>query len=210
MTVGERNDRTRAQDTTNHAGTVLRLNDDGTVPPDNPFVEREGFRPEIYSYGHRNPQGLAFHPTTGELWETEHAPQGGDELNVIHAGKNYGWPVATFGREYSGQMITSQPVPDGIEPPFTIWVPSIALSGLTFYTGDKFPQWQGSLFAGGLAGMQITRMQVEEGRLTGRQTLLAELRRRVRDVRQSPDGFLYVLTDHNPGQILRIEPPIVP
>jgi glucose/arabinose dehydrogenase len=210
MTVGERNDRTRAQDTTNHAGTVLRLNDDGTVPPDNPFVGREGFRPEIYSYGHRNPQGLAFHPTTGELWETEHAPQGGDELNVIHAGRNYGWPVATFGREYSGQMITSQPVLEGMEPPFTIWVPSIAVSGLAFYTGDKFPQWQGSLFAGGLAGMQITRMQVEEGRLTGRQTLLAELKRRVRDVRQSPDGFLYVLTDHNPGQVLRIEPPAVP
>ena len=137
MSVGERNDRTRAQQTTQHAGKILRLRDDGTVPPDNPFVGRSGFRPEIYSYGHRNPQGLTIHPGTGELWETEHGPRGGDELNRILPGRNYGWPVATFGREYSGDLIANQPFREGMEPPVTIWVPSIALSGMLFYHCDR-------------------------------------------------------------------------
>ena len=208
MTVGERNDRTRAQETTHHAGKVLRLRDDGTVPPDNPFVGRAGFRPEIYSYGHRNMQGLAIHPETGELWETEHGPQGGDELNLIQAGKNYGWPVVTFGREYNGGTITNQPWREGMEQPVTVWVPSIALSGMVFYTGDRLPGWKGSLFVGGMAGTQLHRVVFTEGGPQGRESLLTDLRLRVRDVRQGPDGLLYLAIDANPGgAILRIEPP---
>ena len=210
MSVGERNERTRAQDTTQHAGKVLRLRDDGTVPPDNPFVGRQGFRPEIYSYGHRNPQSLAVHPDTGELWATEHGPQGGDELNLIKPGLNYGWPVATHGREYTGEFI-NQPYREGIEPPVTVWVPSIATSGMAFYTGDKFPGWKNNLFVGGLAGQQLHRVVFAPGGPYGREALLAEMRLRIRDVRQGPDGYLYVAVDANPnGAILRIEPAPAP
>jgi glucose/arabinose dehydrogenase len=207
MTVGERNDRNRAQDTTNHAGKVLRLRDDGSVPPDNPFVGRAGFRPEIYSYGHRSLQGLTLHPETGQLWETEHGPQGGDELNLIQPGKNYGWPIATFGREYTGEVITNQPFKDGLEPPVTHWVPSIGLSGMLFYTGDRIPAWKGSLFVGGLSGLQLQRVGFSPGGPIGRESLLVELQQRIRDIRQGQDGFIYVLTDANPtGAILRLEP----
>lgn len=207
MTVGERNDRTRAQDTMHHAGKILRFRDDGTVPPDNPFVGRTGFRPEIYSYGHRNPQGLAVHPDTGQLWATEHGPQGGDELNLIQPGKNYGWPVVTFGREYSGDLITNETWRAGLEPPVTVWVPSIALSGMVFYTGDRLPGWKGDLFVGGLAGVQLHRVVFADGGPRGRESLFTALRLRIRDVRQGPDGLLYVATDANPGgAILRIEP----
>ncbi len=206
MTVGERNDRNRAQDTSHHAGKVLRLRDDGTVPPDNPFVGRAGFRPEIYSYGHRNLQGLAFHPETGELWETEHGPQGGDELNIIQPGKNYGWPIVTFGREYTGEVITNQPWREGMEQPVTIWVPSIGLSGMAFYTGERFPAWKNNIFVGGLAGQVLQRLAFTPRGPIGREMLLAELKQRIRDVRQGPDGLLYVATDANPGAILRIEP----
>ena len=207
MTVGERNDRTRAQDTTHHAGKILRLRDDGTVPPDNPFVGRAGFRPEIYTYGHRNMQGLAVHPETGQLWATEHGPQGGDELNLIQAGKNYGWPVVTFGREYNGNPITNQPWREGMEQPVTVWVPSIALSGMVFYTGDRLAPWKGSLFVGGMAGTQLHRVIFSDGGPQGRETLLIDLKLRVRDVRQGPDGLLYLAIDANPGgAILRIEP----
>ena len=206
MSVGERNDRKRAQDTSNHAGKMLRLRDDGSVPPDNPFVGREGFRPEIYSYGHRNMQGLAVHPETGAIWETEHGPQGGDELNILQPGKNYGWPVATFGREYSGEIITDRPWREDVEPPVTIWVPSLGLSGLAFYTQDKIPGWKGNLFAGGLSGLSVQRIVFTPRGPIGRETLLGDLKQRVRDVREGPDGFLYVVTDANPGGILRIEP----
>lgn len=207
MSVGERNDRTRAQDTSHHAGKILRLRDDGTVPPDNPFVGRAGFRPEIYSYGHRNPQGLAVHPETGQLWETEHGPQGGDELNLIQPGRNYGWPVVTFGREYSGDLITNETFRAGMEPPVTVWVPSIALSGMVFYTGERLPGWRGDLFLGGLSGFQLHRVVFAPGGPRGREPLLTELKLRIRDVRQGPDGLLYVATDANPdGAILRIEP----
>ena len=207
MSVGERNDRNRAQEAGHHAGKILRLRDDGTVPPDNPFVGRAGFRPEIYSYGHRNVQGLALHPETGELWATEHGPQGGDELNVIQAGKNYGWPIVTFGREYSGAVITDRPWREGMEPPVTIWVPSIALSGMAFYSGDRLPGWTGSLFVGGLAGLQLHRVVFSDGGPFGRETLLNDLKLRIRDVRQGPDGLLYLATDANTGgAILRIEP----
>jgi glucose/arabinose dehydrogenase len=207
MTVGERNDRNRAQDTNNHAGKVLRLRDDGTVPPDNPFVGQAGFKPEIYSYGHRNLQGLAVHPETGQVWQTEHGPQGGDELNLIQPGRNYGWPVVTLGREYTGEAITNQPWREGMEQPVQVWVPSIALSGMAFYTGTRFPAWKGSLFVGGLAGQQVSRVVFSPRGPIGREPLFAELKQRIRDVRQGPDGLLYLLVDAAQGGILRIEPP---
>jgi glucose/arabinose dehydrogenase len=206
MSVGERNDRTRAQQLTHHAGKILRLNDDGSVPKDNPFAGKADVRPEIYSYGHRNAQGLAFRPDTGELWATEHGPLGGDELNLILPGRNYGWPVITYGREYSGELIAENPFREGMEQPLTVWVPSIGLSGLAFYTGDAFPQWKGQLFAGGLSGLTLNRVGLNARGLAGREMLLYELRQRIRDVRQGPDGFLYVVTDNAKGGILRIEP----
>ena len=175
MTVGERGDRNRAQNTAIHGGKVLRLKDDGTVPPDNPFVGKEGYKPEIYTYGHRNPQGLAFHPDTGALWENEHGPQGGDELNVIERGKNYGWPVASYGREYApdGSRVSAKPTAEGIEDPVLLWIPSIGISGLTFYTGDKFPEWKGNMLIGGLSGFAVHRVGFnEKGGLMGRETML--------------------------------------
>jgi aldose sugar dehydrogenase len=205
MTVGERNDRTRAQRLDSHGGKVLRLKDDGTVPPDNPFVGKAGAKPEIFSYGHRNLQGLAVHPETGAIWQTEHGPQGGDELNLVEAGKNYGWPVVTFGREYSGEVISAQPAREGIEQPFTFWSPSPGLSGLAIYTGDKFP-WKGQFFLGALAGLGVYRVGISEKGLLGREPMLTTLRQRIRDVRQGPDGFLYLVVDANPGGILRVEP----
>jgi glucose/arabinose dehydrogenase len=206
MTVGERNDRNRAQNTDIHGGKLLRLKDDGTVPPDNPFVGKPGFKPEIYSYGHRNLQGLAVHPDTGAIWETEHGPQGGDELNLIQAGKNYGWPVVTLGREYSGEVISAQPAKEGIEQPFAFWSPSPGLSGLAIYSGDKFTAWKGQLFLGALSGLGVWRVGINERGLMGRELILNSLRQRIRDVRQGPDGFLYLAVDANPGGILRVEP----
>jgi glucose/arabinose dehydrogenase len=206
MTVGERNDRNRAQNTNIHGGKVLRLKDDGTVPPDNPFVGKAGFKPEIYSYGHRNLQGLAVHPDTGAVWETEHGPQGGDELNLIQPGKNYGWPVITLGREYSGEVISAQPARDDMEQPFVFWSPSPGLSGMVIYTGDKFAGWKGQFFLGSLAGLALHRVGINEKGLAGREAMLTSLRQRIRDVRQGPDGFLYLVIDANPGGVLRIEP----
>lgn len=206
MTIGERGDRNRAQNTNIHGGKIVRLKDDGTVPPDNPFVNRPGFKPEIYTYGHRNMQGLAFHPETGVLWETEHGPQGGDELNIIEAGKNYGWPIVTFGREYSGEIITDQPWREGMQQPVLQWSPSIGLSGFVIYSGDRFPQWKGNMFAGALSGQQIQRIVFTDRGPIGREALLGALRLRVRDLRQGPDGLLYIAVDGNPAGILRIEP----
>ncbi len=206
MTVGERNDRTRAQNTNIHGGKILRLKDDGSVPTDNPFVGKPGYKPEIYTYGHRNLQGLAVHPDTGALWETEHGPQGGDELNLIQAGKNYGWPVVTLGREYSGEVISPQPAREDIEQPFIFWAPSPGLSGMVIYTGDKFPQWKGQFFLGALAGTGVWRVGMNDKGLAGRELLLGSLKQRIRDVRQGPDGFLYLVVDANPGGILRVEP----
>jgi glucose/arabinose dehydrogenase len=206
MTVGERNDRNRAQNTNIHGGKILRLKDDGTVPPDNPFVGKEGYKPEIYTYGHRNLQGLAFHPETGALWETEHGPQGGDELNLIQAGKNYGWPIVTLGREYSGEVISAQPAKEGIEQPFTFWGPSPGLSGLAIYSSDKFSAWKGQFFLGALSGLGVWRVGINERGLMGRELLISSLRQRIRDVRQGPDGLIYLAVDANPGGILRLEP----
>ncbi len=213
MTVGERGDRTRAQNTNLHGGKVLRLRDDGTVPKDNPFVGKEGFKPEIYTYGHRNPQGLAFHPSTGVLWENEHGPQGGDELNIIQAGKNYGWPVVSYGREYApdGSKVSQLPWKEGMEEPTLLWIPSIGISGMTFYTGDRIPEWKGNVLVGGLSGLAVHRVGFnEKGGLMGREELIRPMRQRIRDIRQGPDGLLYVAIDANPGGILRIEPAQTP
>jgi glucose/arabinose dehydrogenase len=209
MTVGERGDRHRSQNLASHGGKILRLRDDGTVPPDNPFVGKEGAKPEIFSYGHRNAQGLAFHPETGVLWSHEHGPQGGDELNIVQAGKNYGWPIAGYGREYApdGAIVSQQPSKEGIEEPVLIWSPSIGISGFIIYTGDAFPQWKGHFFAGALSGMALHRVGFnEKGGLLGREALMVQARQRVRDVRQGPEGHIYLAIDANPGGVLRIEP----
>ena len=201
-----------------HAGKILRIQDDGTVPRDNPFVNRSEYLPEIYALGIRNSIGMAFHPETGALWETENGPQGGDELNIIEPGLNYGWPVISYGRAYPSDLDGSRsdlPPPSiqpptaapNMEEPFTFYKPSIAISGMTFYTGDQFPQWRGNLLAGGLMGQQVSRVVFNEhGIERRRETMLAELGQRIRDVKQGPDGFLYVTTDMRDGAVLRIEP----
>ena len=210
MSVGERNDRVRAQNTNIHGGKILRLKDDGSVPPDNPFVGKAGYKPEIFTWGHRNIQGLAVHPDTGAVWATEHGPQGGDELNLIEAGKNYGWPVITFGREYSGEVISPQPAREGMEQPFMFWAPSPGLSGMVIYSGDKYAGWKGQFFLGALAGTGVWRVGMNERGLAGRELMLGALRQRIRDVRQGPDGLLYLVVDANPGGILRLEPAATP
>lgn len=209
MTIGDRGDRARAQNTASHGGKILRLKDDGTVPADNPFAGKAGHKPEIFSYGHRNAQGLAFQPGTDVLWSSEHGPQGGDELNIVQAGRNYGWPVAGYGREYApgGELVSPHPWKEGIEEPELIWAPSIGMSGLIFYTGDAFPQWKGHMFAGALSGMALHRIAFnEKGGLLGREALMTQSRLRVRDVRQGPDGNIYLAIDANPGGIVRVEP----
>ena len=211
-----------AQDPGSHSGKVLRLNDDGTVPSDNPFVGKPGYKPEIYALGFRNPLGLIIHPETGELWDAEHGPQGGDEVNIIRPGRNYGWPVISFGRAYSGDATQSasgpeltEPCAPGMEQPLVVWVPSIAPGGMTYYTGDKFPAWKGSLFVGGMRSMQLQRVILNRRLLpTGRESLLTELKQRIREVRQGPDGLLYLLAEGGlevdraggMGALLRLEP----
>jgi len=213
LTVGERQEQQRAQDIKDHGGKVIRLRDDGSVPPDNPFVGKTGYQPEIYTLGHRSPQGLAMNPATGALWENEHGPLGGDELNILQTGKNYGWPLVTFGTDYDGTKISDAATRADLESPFMYWVPSIAISGLTFYTGDRFPQWKGNVFVGAMfAGRSrgtghLQRLVINEaGRPINREPLLTELRQRIRDVRQGPDGLLYLLTDEDDGMVLRLEP----
>lgn len=198
-----------AQDLSNHHGTVNRLNEDGTVPSDNPFVGQAGVRPEIWSYGHRNPQSLALDRSTGELWEAEHGPQGGDEINLIRPGVNYGWPVIGFGVNYgSGRAIHEGTRREGMEMPVHIWVPSIATSGMMIYDGDKFPEWRGDIFVGGLAGEQLARVEIEDGVSMLEETLVRGIGR-VRDVRQGPDGFIYLAIDAQGNDltpIVRLEP----
>jgi glucose/arabinose dehydrogenase len=208
VTMGDRNsERARAQQLDTHIGKVVRIERDGTVPADNPFVGRDGTKPEIWSYGHRNVQGAALHPQTGELWTNEHGPKGGDELNRTLAGRNYGWPTVTYGVEYSGRTISESPTAPGTEPPVHYWVPSIATSGLLFYTGDRFPQWRGNAFVGGLASQQLSRLELDGDRVVHEEVLLkGVLRQRVRDVEQGPDGLIYLLTDQDDGQLLRLEP----
>ena len=198
-----------AQDLSNHHGKIVRLHDDGRVPADNPFVTRAGARPEIWSYGHRNVQGLAIHPETGDVWANEHGPQGGDELNLIQPARNYGWPMIGFGVNYTtGLAIHSGTHRQGMEQPVRVWVPSIGISGLMIYTGDRFPQWRGNLFVGGMVGQRLSRLTLDGQRVIHEETLVQQ-RGRIRDIRQGPDGFIYLVTDDRDGKptpILRIEP----
>ncbi len=200
-----------AQDLSNHHGVTVRLFEDGRVPDDNPFVGQEGALPEIWSYGHRNPQGLLVHPDTGDLWLDEHGPQGGDELNRVQPGLNYGWPVIGYGVNYgSGTAIHSGTRGEDIESPVHFWVPSIATSGLMVYTGDRFPQWQGNFFVGGLAGQQLARLtpSVDRPGQVEQEETLAYGIGRVRDVRQGPDGYIYLAVEQRgaPGRVVRLEP----
>jgi len=213
ITCGDRDRPDGGQNPNDHFGKVIRVNDDGTVPKDNPFVGRAGYRPEIYTLGQRNQQGLAFNPVNGELWASEQGPNGGDEINVIKPGRNYGWPIVSYGRQYAGPNQSEVPWKEGMELPIVFWVPSIATSGLTFYTGDKFPAWKNNVFVGAMRQGEIDRTghierivfndKWEEIR---REQFLLEMRQRIRDVRQGPDGYLYVLTDEDHGALLRIEP----
>jgi glucose/arabinose dehydrogenase len=216
VTVGDRaanpdpatTERHPAQDLSSHQGKVVRLHDDGRVPQDNPFVGRAGARPEIWSFGHRNLQGLALDPLSGDLWQNEHGPLGGDELNLVLPGRNYGWPVIGFGVQYGGSVIHQGTSRAGMEQPAHYWVPSIATSGLMVYTGDRFPAWRGNVFVGGLAGEQLARLTLDGGKVTGEETLLRGIGR-IRDVRQGPDGLIYVAIEDRGGgltPIVRLEP----
>jgi aldose sugar dehydrogenase len=194
-------------------GKILRLNDDGTIPQDNPFVHTAGYKPEIYAMGIRNILGMAINPQTGELWEHENGPQGGDEINIVKPGRNYGWPVISYGRAYTGERtggtsgpLTSLVTMPGMEDPILVWLPSIAPSGLAFYTGEQFPGWKGNIFVGGMRSMLLQRIVMNDKGVTLQENLLTDLKQRIRDVRQGPDGLLYVLTDENKGALLRIEP----
>jgi glucose/arabinose dehydrogenase len=198
--------RDEAQNLGNHLGKLIRITPDGAAPPDNPFVGRDGAKPEIWSYGHRNQQGLAIDPASGDLWEAEHGPRGGDEVNIVGKGKNYGWPVIGYGVDYSGAKIHERAAKDGMEQPIKYWVPSISPSGLTFYTGKLFPKWSGSLFAGALSGKMLVRLQLNGHAVTSEERLLPNLNERIRDVRQGPDGALWLLTDSSAGRILRVSP----
>jgi len=212
MTTGAANGNA-AQDPNSDYGKVLRLRPDGKIPQDNPFVGRAGYKPEIYSLGHRDQLGLAIHPDTGAVLSNENGPNGGDEINLILPGRNYGWPVVSFGRNYDGPRISDSPSKEGMEPPLVVWLPSIALSGMTFYNGDRFPSWKGNVFVGGMRSGELPgtghiervvfNAKMEELR---RESLLGDLKQRIRDVRQGPDGLLYVLTEEEDGALLRIEP----
>jgi aldose sugar dehydrogenase len=198
-----------AQDLSNHHGKIVRLHDDGRVPSDNPFVSRAGARPEIWSYGHRNVQGLAIHPESGDVWTNEHGPQGGDEINRIQPGLNYGWPVVGYGVNYqTGLAIHAGTHRQGMEQPAHLWIPSIGVSGLMIYTGDRFREWKGNLFAGGMAGQQLARLTLNGQRVVSEETLAQQVGR-IRDVRQGPDGYIYLVTDDREGKptpIFRMEP----
>ena len=208
VTLGDRfTYRDEAQNTANHLGTVIRINDDGSVPKDNPFVGKAGALPEIYSYGHRNSQGIALRPGTAEIWQHEHGPRGGDEVNILKPGANYGWPKITYGIDYSGAIISDKKALPGMEQPVVYWVPSIAPSGMAFYTGDKFPKWKGNLFVGALAKTHLRRLRLDGAKVVEQEELLAGLEERIRDVRSGPDGYLYVVTDDSSnGRVLRLEP----
>jgi glucose/arabinose dehydrogenase len=209
VTLGDRFSRKDdAQTLDNHLGKVVRIEPDGRVPADNPFVGRAGARPEVFSLGHRNVQGAALDPVSGELWAHEHGPQGGDELNQVLAGRNYGWPLLTYGRNYGlGTRIGEEGPKPGFEQPLHHWVPvSVAPSGMAFLTSERYPGWQGSLFVGTLRGQVLLRLQLDGTKVVREERLLGALNERIRDVRQGPDGYLYVLTDNADGRLLRLEP----
>ena len=206
VTAGERGEPDRAQDVGDPAGSVIRLLEDGGVPEDNPFVGTADARPELYSIGHRNPQGMAREAATGRIYAVEHGPKGGDELNLIEPGVNYGWPVITHGKSYMGFKIGEGTHKEGMAQPVHYWVPSISPSGLTIYDADRFPAWQGSFFAGALSGELLVRLEVAGGKAVVEERMLEDLEERIRDVRQGPDGLIYLLTDHPEGMLLRLEP----
>ncbi|MCD1598465.1 PQQ-dependent sugar dehydrogenase [Rheinheimera aquimaris] len=204
ITTGDRgSERDQAQKLDNHLGKVIRINTDGSVPEDNPYVSKDGAKAEIWSYGHRNMQGAALHPQTGQLWTHEHGPQGGDEINIAQPGKNYGWPLITYGEEYGGGVI-GKTAQQGLEQPLHYWVPSIAPSGMAFYTADMFPYWQQNLFVGSLKFGQLVRLELDGNKVTHEERIM--IGQRIRDVEQGPDGFLYILTDSSDGELLRIMP----
>ena len=207
ITLGDRGDQARAQRPDDHAGSVIRLHDDGRVPRDNPFVGKPGWKPEKYTLGNRNMQGAALHPQTGKLWTHEHGPQGGDEVNVIRAGANYGWPVITYGVNYGiGTRIGEGTQKPGMEQPVHHWVPSIAPSGMAFYTGDKFARWRGDLFVGALRDEMLVRLKLDGEKVVQEERMLKGALGRIRDVRDGPDGFLYLLNDESRGVVARLEP----
>ncbi|WGF87641.1 PQQ-dependent sugar dehydrogenase [Marinivivus vitaminiproducens] len=206
VTVGERNQRDNAQTLGNDWGKVHRMRDDGTAPEDNPFVGREDARPTIYTWGNRNAQGLAVHPETGAIWLHEHGPRGGDEVNIVQAGQNYGWPVVTFGREYYGPAISDATSAPGMVDPLHVWVPSIAPSGMAFYEGDAFPDWRGDILLGALTGQALVVLSVEGETIVGEERLFEGEIGRVREVKLGPDGLVYLLTDSSDGQLIRLEP----
>jgi glucose/arabinose dehydrogenase len=207
LTLGDRGERPRAQQLDDHAGSVIRLHADGRVPRDNPFIDQENARAEIYTYGNRNVQGAARDPQTGEVWTHEHGPQGGDEVNIIHAGTNYGWPVITYGVNYvTGTKIGEGTHKEGMAQPIHYWVPSIAPSGMAFYTGERFPAWRGDMFVGALKDQMLVRLEIEGERVIQEERMLKGVLGRIRDVRDGPDGYLYLLTDAPNGVLARLEP----
>ena len=207
LTLGDRGEMHRAQKPDDHAGSVIRLHDDGRVPKDNPFVGKPGWKPEKYTLGNRNMQGAALHPQSGKLWTHEHGPQGGDEVNIIRAGVNYGWPVITYGVNYGiGTKIGEGTHKEGMAQPLHYWVPSIAPSGMAFYTGDRFPRWKGDLFVGALKDQLLVRLRLDGENVVREERLLQGVLGRIRDVREGPDGYLYLLTDYSNGELVRLEP----
>ncbi len=207
VTIGDGFDyREQAQNLLSLLGKVVRIDADGGIPPDNPFVGRADAAPEIWTYGHRNPQGLAVDPRSGTVYLHEHGPRGGDEINVLEPGRNYGWPVITYGMDYSGAYVSPYTELPGMEQPLLYWVPSIAPSGFTIYRGARFPDWQGDLFLGALVDREVRRVDLEGGAVVAQESLLGEAGERIRNVKEGPDGALYVLTDSHQGQVLRLVP----
>ncbi len=207
VTMGDRRHLAEeSQNLSNTTGSIMRLNDDGSIPDDNPFIDTDGARPEIWAYGVRNVQGAAWHPKTGELWFSEHGPLGGDEINIAKVGANYGWPIATYGIDYDRKVITEDKQLPGVEGPLTYWYPSTAPSGLAFYTGEHFPEWQGDLFVGSLRDQQLIRMELDGDRVLFKEALIADWAERIRTIRMGPDGYLYIVPAADPGVILRLEP----
>jgi glucose/arabinose dehydrogenase len=207
LTLGDRGEMARAQRPDDHAGSVIRLHDDGRVPKDNPFIGRQGWKPEKFTLGNRNMQGAALHPQSGMLWTHEHGPQGGDEINVMRPGVNYGWPVITYGANYGlGTRIGEGTSKEGMAQPLYHWVPSIAPSGMAFYTGDKFPRWKGNLLVGALRDQMLVRLELDGEKVVREERLLKGVLGRIRDVRAGPDGFIYLLTDASHGVLARLEP----
>lgn len=207
IALGERGDKERAQDINDHAGSLIRINTDGSIPKDNPFINNPDAKPEIYTYGNRNMQGIAMHPDTGDVWTVEHGPQGGDELNLMQPGVNYGWPVITYGVKYViGTQIGEGTHKEGMAQPVHYWVPSIATSSLLFYQGDKFPEWKGNAFVSSLTFGQLARLEMKDNKVVKEERLINGEHGRIREVQQGIDGYLYFITDESDGKLLRIRP----